>query len=145
MLVSDGRPASATNPAAWSDRIDVSIRRVINFSASSPPRPGLDHAVRHGDRTWRLHPARHGTWTAAIGEFEALCSLACFAHERPNARSQTWRSRGRTLTRSDSSVPSVDSRRNAVANDVKLGGDTRLWIVSGSNMSGKSTLLRAIG
>jgi len=32
-----------------------------------------------------------------------------------------------------------------VPNDVTLGGDTRLWIVSGSNMSGKSTLLRAVG
>jgi DNA mismatch repair ATPase MutS len=28
---------------------------------------------------------------------------------------------------------------------VRLGGETRLWIVSGSNMSGKSTLLRTIG
>ena len=32
-----------------------------------------------------------------------------------------------------------------VPNDVAIGGRTRLWIVSGSNMSGKSTLLRAIG
>ncbi|HUO30940.1 MAG TPA: hypothetical protein VMU80_17075, partial [Bryobacteraceae bacterium] len=32
-----------------------------------------------------------------------------------------------------------------VRNDVRLGGGTRLWIVSGSNMSGKSTLLRAVG
>ncbi len=27
----------------------------------------------------------------------------------------------------------------------KIGGEVRLWIVSGSNMSGKSTLMRAIG
>jgi DNA mismatch repair ATPase MutS len=33
----------------------------------------------------------------------------------------------------------------AVPNDVALGGETRMWIVSGSNMSGKSTLLRAAG
>jgi DNA mismatch repair ATPase MutS len=32
-----------------------------------------------------------------------------------------------------------------VRNDVRLGGDLRLLIVSGSNMSGKSTLLRAVG
>jgi DNA mismatch repair ATPase MutS len=36
-----------------------------------------------------------------------------------------------------------DDRR--VANDVRIGRDLRLLIVSGSNMSGKSTLLRAIG
>jgi DNA mismatch repair ATPase MutS len=33
----------------------------------------------------------------------------------------------------------------AVANDVQLGKAARLWIVSGSNMSGKSTLMRAVG
>jgi DNA mismatch repair ATPase MutS len=33
----------------------------------------------------------------------------------------------------------------AVANDVSLGGDTRVLVVSGSNMSGKSTLLRTVG
>ncbi len=33
----------------------------------------------------------------------------------------------------------------AVPNDVAIGGAIRLWIVSGSNMSGKSTLMRAIG
>jgi DNA mismatch repair ATPase MutS len=35
--------------------------------------------------------------------------------------------------------------QESVPNDVQLGGPNRLWIVSGSNMSGKSTLLRAIG
>ena len=32
-----------------------------------------------------------------------------------------------------------------VRNDVRLSGDTRLLVVSGSNMSGKSTLLRTVG
>jgi DNA mismatch repair ATPase MutS len=36
-------------------------------------------------------------------------------------------------------------RNASVPNDVGLGQNERLWIVSGSNMSGKSTLLRAIG
>jgi len=35
--------------------------------------------------------------------------------------------------------------RESVANDVALGGAVRVLIVSGSNMSGKSTLLRAVG
>ena len=40
--------------------------------------------------------------------------------------------------------PLIDVRE-AVANDVSLGGGVRLWIISGSNMAGKSTLLRAVG
>jgi DNA mismatch repair ATPase MutS len=37
------------------------------------------------------------------------------------------------------------SESQSVPNDVSLGGELRLLIVSGSNMSGKSTLLRAVG
>jgi DNA mismatch repair ATPase MutS len=40
--------------------------------------------------------------------------------------------------------PLIDPR-HAVGNDVQLGEGCSLWIVSGSNMSGKSTLLRAVG
>ena len=35
--------------------------------------------------------------------------------------------------------------RSCVSNDVSIGNDVKLLVVSGSNMSGKSTLLRAIG
>src|SRR5690606_19262903 len=36
-------------------------------------------------------------------------------------------------------------RATMIRNDVRLSGETRLLVVSGSNMSGKSTLLRTIG
>jgi hypothetical protein len=95
---------------------------------------------------WRIRYGPHvAGWVAAIGEFEAMSSLACFAYERPDAVFPEL---------ADSSERFYDAERlthplippgEAVANDVKLGGDTRLWIVSGSNMSGKSTLLRAVG
>jgi DNA mismatch repair ATPase MutS len=43
------------------------------------------------------------------------------------------------------SHPLIPAER-AVANDVRLGGDApHVWLVSGSNMSGKSTWLRTIG
>ena len=95
---------------------------------------------------WRLACGPHiGQWTAAIGEFEALCSLACFAYERPKAIFPEL------LDQSEPHVEAVELSHPlippdvAVANDVAIGGATRLWIVSGSNMSGKSTLMRAIG
>jgi DNA mismatch repair ATPase MutS len=40
--------------------------------------------------------------------------------------------------------PLLDVSR-VVRNSVRLGGDLRVLFVSGSNMSGKSTLLRAVG
>ncbi len=95
---------------------------------------------------WRQENGPHiADWIAAVGEFEALGSLAAFAYERSDAVFPTLL---------DVTEPSYDAvglahpliaAKEAVANDVQLGGETPLWIVSGSNMSGKSTLLRSVG
>jgi MutS domain V len=82
-------------------------------------------------------------WLGACGEFEALCALAGLAYERPD-----WVFP--ELVSEDSQLEATALRhpllgRRAVANDVSLNGGIRVWIVSGSNMSGKSTLLRAVG
>ena len=80
----------------------------------------------------------------AWGEFEALSALAGYAYEHPantfpdlidgSARFEA-RKMGHPLL----------SDRTCVTNDVALDDATRFYIVSGSNMAGKSTLLRAIG
>ena len=94
---------------------------------------------------WRQHcGGRIGKWTAAIGEFEALCSLASFAFERDDAAFPELIEEG-PLFEAEAIEHPLIARESAVANDVAIGGATRLWIVSGSNMSGKSTLMRAIG
>ena len=91
----------------------------------------------------RLGP-RIGRWIAAVGEVEALCSLASFAYERPQASFPELLADGPEFEASGLAHPLIPPEI-AVPNDVSLGGATRLWIVSGSNMSGKSTLLRAVG
>jgi DNA mismatch repair ATPase MutS len=95
---------------------------------------------------WRREFGPHiGRWTAAIGEFEALCSLACFAYERPQATFPELLDIGEPLYDATRQHHPLIPPAESVANDVSIGGATRLWIVSGSNMSGKSTLMRAIG
>jgi hypothetical protein len=98
---------------------------------------------------WR---ARSGpeleSWLAAIGEFEALCALASYAWEVPadvypeiiplESGQGAWfeaKRMGHPL------IP----ESSCVRNDLCLGGDPRVLVVSGSNMSGKSTLLRTAG
>jgi len=98
---------------------------------------------------WRQENGRHiGEWIAIVGEFEALCSLACFAYERPGAVfPELVEPAGGGQPFFDGEGvrhPLIDPAR-AVGNDVNLGSACSLWIVSGSNMSGKSTLLRAVG
>jgi DNA mismatch repair ATPase MutS len=85
-----------------------------------------------------------GTWIAAVGEFEALCSLSTYAFERPDATFPQLELTG-PLFDADALRHPLIPAAVAVANDVQIGKGTCLWIVSGSNMSGKSTLMRAVG
>jgi hypothetical protein len=95
---------------------------------------------------WRVRCGPHiGEWVEAIGEFEALCSLACFAYERPDAVFPELAEDAGPAFEANALVHPLIAANEAVANDVTLGDENRLWIVSGSNMSGKSTLLRAVG
>jgi hypothetical protein len=94
---------------------------------------------------WRAESGREiVAWISAIGELEALLSLSSFAFEHP-AFAMPEIIGGDALFDGDAvGHPLIpDDRR--VPNDVRIGGELRLLIVSGSNMSGKSTLLRAIG
>jgi hypothetical protein len=95
---------------------------------------------------WRRRCGPHiGEWIAALGEFEALCSLACFAYERPEAIFPELLGEPAPRFEADALLHPLIAIDEAVANDVALGPENRLWIISGSNMSGKSTLLRAVG
>jgi hypothetical protein len=96
---------------------------------------------------WRSRFGAHvREWIETVAEFEALSSLAGYRYEHPEdvfpevvaagepARFEAVRL-GHPL------LP----RTSLVRNDVCLAGDTQLLVVSGSNMSGKSTLLRTVG
>jgi MutS domain V len=81
-------------------------------------------------------------WVAATGEIEALASLAGYAFEHPQD----------TFPELIDDAPVFDAAGLAhpllvsgVANDIRLDASQPLLLISGSNMSGKSTLLRAVG
>jgi hypothetical protein len=94
---------------------------------------------------WRLESgAEIVSWIDAIGELEALLSLSSFAFEHPTFTMPEVID-GDALFDGDAVGHPLIPGDRRVANDVRIGGDLRLLIVSGSNMSGKSTLLRAIG
>jgi len=78
------------------------------------------------------------------GEFEALSSLAGYAFEHPADPFPTIVGQGPGVEGIGLAHPLLPAAR-VVANDVALGTDVRVLVVSGSNMSGKSTLLRTLG
>jgi hypothetical protein len=94
---------------------------------------------------WRLESgAEIIAWISTIADLEALLSLSSFAFEHP-AFTMPEVIDGDAIFDGDAVGHPLIPGDRRVANDVRIGGDLRLLIVSGSNMSGKSTLLRAIG
>jgi MutS-like protein len=96
---------------------------------------------------WRR---RSGTvvrrWLVAVGEIEALCSLASHAFEHPQDCFPEFIGDGPFLEAEGAAHPLLPEDR-AVRNSVRIGGSgsPRVLVVSGSNMSGKSTFLRTLG
>jgi hypothetical protein len=92
---------------------------------------------------WR---SRYGpgveAWMTTMAEFEALNCLGCFAWENPGYRWPEVRSDLCGLTAEGLGHPLLGS--SCVLNDLSLG-EVSVWIISGSNMAGKSSLLRALG
>jgi hypothetical protein len=83
-------------------------------------------------------------WLAAVGEIEALCCLAAYAFEHPADVFPEFVSDAACFDGDEMAHPLLDQAR-VVRNSVRLGDELRVLIVSGSNMSGKSTLLRTVG
>ena len=101
-----------------------------------------------GIERWR---AKYGhqiaRWLEALAELEALNSLASYAYEHPDDPFPE-------LPELDDGAPCYDGAQlghplipaaRCVRNDVRLDARRQLLIVSGSNMSGKSTLMRTVG
>src|SRR5262249_7655023 len=83
-------------------------------------------------------------WLTAIGTIEAFSSLAGYAYENPDDPFPEVVSGAPCFDAKELGHPLLP-RDRCVRNDVRLGGDVSVLVVSGSNMSGKSTLLRAVG
>ena len=99
----------------------------------------------HGlERTRRALAPRLPAWIQACGEFEALLCLATYAREHPHDSFPELLDEGPRLVGSALGHPLLPGDRG-VRNDIDLGEGRRLLLVSGSNMSGKSTWLRTLG
>ena len=92
----------------------------------------------------RRHGAQVRTWLRTVGEFEALSSLSAYRYEHTDDVWPEIVAEGAGFDGVAVGHPLLSAAR-MVPNDIRLWGDTRLLVVSGSNMSGKSTVLRTVG
>jgi hypothetical protein len=94
---------------------------------------------------WRIaHGRSVRGWLNALGEIEALLSLAAYSYEHPDDPFPEFVEGAPSFEAAGLGHPLLPAA-HCVRNDVTIAGDTKVLLISGSNMSGKSTLLRAIG
>jgi hypothetical protein len=94
---------------------------------------------------WRIRSgAAIPRWLTALGEFEALCALAGYAYEHPQDPFPELVADGPCFDGIEIGHPLLP-RAQCVRNSLGLGNELQVLLVSGSNMSGKSTLLRTVG
>ncbi|MCH7857573.1 MAG: DNA mismatch repair protein MutS [Gemmatimonadetes bacterium] len=106
------------------------------------------HVLVRLERWKNQHGAALRGWMTALGRTDALSALAGLAHAHPD-----WAFPEISDAQPDG-APRLEAKalghpllapEIGVRNDVSLGPPGSLLLVTGSNMSGKSTLLRAIG
>jgi hypothetical protein len=132
----------------------LAMRRFARLSGLAEQKKNQLHVVLNLLTLWDLHVffrlddwrKAHGRqargWFDALADVEALCCLGGYLHDRPELAFPTLSDQGPRFVAEQLSHPLLEA---PVPNDVALEGPGQLLLVTGSNMSGKSTLLRAIG
>jgi hypothetical protein len=96
------------------------------------------------DRWRRTNGQMLDSWIRLAGEYEAILALGTYAYENPADPFPTMVSDGALLEAEALGHPLLPPDA-CVRNDICLGKGVQLLVVSGSNMSGKSTFLRSVG
>jgi hypothetical protein len=101
--------------------------------------------VAYAAEAWRTaHGAAVRPWLKAIGEAEALLSLSAYSYEHPSDPFPEFLEGPPCFNAEQLGHPLIPAAK-CVRNDISVCDETKALLISGSNMSGKSTLMRAVG
>lgn len=103
------------------------------------------HVLAQLERWQTTAGTRVRRWLEAFGEAEALTALATLHHDQPDWAIPEVVEAGPPRLEAEGLGHPLLRDETRVPNDVELGPPGTFLFVTGSNMSGKSTLLRAIG
>lgn len=93
---------------------------------------------------WRKKFGSHiAAWEEVFDTWQALVSLGAFTYEEQNTSLPTW-SREKTIEVTNLKHPLI-AKEKAVGNDFSLLENTKTILLTGSNMSGKTTFMRTLG
>jgi hypothetical protein len=123
----------------WRDSMDNLIIKGLNLPLM------YSVQVAWAIQRWRRqHGGAVRLWMEAVAEMEALNSLAIYAYEHPADVFPEFEREGAGVDAEGMGHPLIAPAK-CVRNSLRLGGETRVLLISGSNMSGKSTLMRTLG
>jgi hypothetical protein len=104
-----------------------------------------DIHIDRGMSSWhQRHGAKFNHWLDTLIQFDALISLSGLNYDHPNWCFMTITPGSSSLTTKNLGHALLPENQ-VVRNDLCISKDKPLLLVSGSNMAGKSTLLRALG
>ncbi|MFV0592956.1 MAG: MutS-related protein [Draconibacterium sp.] len=98
-------------------------------------------------RLWRWHQENHRSlvkWIDTIAEMDALISMANFADNHPGFEYPAINHEGFVFEALELGHPLIRQEKR-ICNDFELSGWSKVMIVTGANMAGKSTFLRTVG
>lgn len=98
-------------------------------------------------RLWLWHRKNHrnlATWLDVVAEMDALISLANYANNHPAFVFPKIIKDDFVLEAKDLGHPLLRADKR-VCNDLEISGWSKVMIVTGANMAGKSTFLRTVG
>jgi hypothetical protein len=138
-------------------RADVQLRRLSRIALFAELSRSILFPFLHYLLLWAFHvtdraerwqqsvgPHLHD-WLAVLGEYEALAALAALRHDHPEWAWPTVAPTTPALITAHALKHPLILPARSVANDVQLGPPGSFLLITGSNMAGKSTLLRALG
>ncbi len=147
----------ASHNLAGSEAI-ARLRTIVQFveSRRNPAMRFLDPPLMYSVQVafaaeaWRrAHGNAVASWLRATGEIEALLAIAAYSYEHPDdpfpeVIDGVPENAAGSFIGEELGHPLIPAAK-CVRNSVHICGKTRVLLVSGSNMSGKSTLLRTVG
>ena len=131
------------------------MKQLSHLATQADARGSIIHPILQYLFLWDFHTAasverwqaKHGEcvadWFRALGEIEALASLAQLHYDEPEWAFPDFTSGGSLIAKQLAHPLIAGDQR--IGNDVTLGPPGSFLLVTGSNMSGKSTLLRSTG
>lgn len=94
---------------------------------------------------WKTaHKEDFEKWVHCVGDMECLNSLATFAFNNPSFCYPVLKDKDLHLLASQIAHPLIPAAQR-IPNDMEIGFQEQLQLITGSNMSGKTTFLRTIG